>query len=89
MSACVLEYSSEVTMDEDAMTPEEAALKGLLSADEYLDLYGEPRRPWLEVKDCGKYCPLCQIFFARKDNHLRHMRKYHIQVIESNSNPSL
>lgn len=61
------------------MSPEEAAAKGLISGDEYLDLYGEPRRPWpaVEERDSG-YCAICQHFFARRENYNRHMRRFHV-----------
>lgn len=55
---CGAHWNQSRAAGEGSVSPEEAACKGLLSADEYLDLYGEPRRPWPAVKD-SPYCVHC------------------------------
>lgn len=60
------------------MLPEEAAFKRLITADEYLDLYGVPRRPWpeREQKD-GDYCKICDLYFSDTNSRNRHMTRLH------------
>lgn len=65
------------------MTLFEAAFYGLITADQYLDLVGEPRRPWPEKKDPDDYCALCQQYFSKRSNRNQHMRRFHIQALQS------
>lgn len=64
------------------MFPEEAAFRGLLTADEYLDLYGVPRRPWPERKqNAGDYCQFCDQFFADTNTRNRHVQRLHREEV--------
>lgn len=66
----------------EVMYIEEAAVKGRITSDEYLDAYGTPRRPWPEVKDTrGQYCVMCQYFFERGGNYRTHMRVIHREIV--------
>ncbi len=65
----------------DGLPPELAAALGLITADEYLDHYGVPRRPWPAPKDSGgAYCRHCDRLFARADYYRRHMARHHPDI---------
>jgi hypothetical protein len=57
-----------------------AASNGLISADEFLDACGEPRRPWPLVKTPNDFCVHCQQHFASSGSYGEHMRRFHIKA---------
>ncbi len=71
-----------MTVDELLMAQLLSPEQEVMSADEYLDHFGEPRRPWPPVKDRGHYCSWCEVFFVRNDNYLRHMRMFHVTPVK-------
>ncbi len=55
---------------------------GLITADQYLDLYGEPRRPWPPAKDAGHVCMICQTMFTCAKHFREHKRRFHMQLVK-------
>lgn len=68
--------------EKDKIPLEMAAALGLISADEYLDHFGEPRRAWPEVKDHsgGGYCAECDSFLESRGSYRKHMNRHRAPV---------
>lgn len=71
-----------MSQEKDGIPLEMAAILGLISADEYLDFFGEPRRAWPEVKDdsSGGYCAACDTFLESRGSYRKHMVRHQVIV---------
>lgn len=58
-----------------------AAIEGLITADEYLDSRGVPRRPWPPPpREKCTYCELCDTHFGETSAYRKHMRTFHPDI---------